>query len=156
SHPLVRSAVYEAASVDERRHVHEVLAEVSDPELAADRRAWHRARATLGPDEAVAADLVRSAGRAQARGGLAAAAAFLRRAVALTPDPVRRVERALVAAGVSLQSGAFPAALGLVATAEAGPLDEFQQARADLVRGQVALAAGADPETPSRLLTAAR
>ena len=104
-HPLVRSAVYRAASLEERRRVHDALAEVSDPELAADRRAWHRALAAAEPDEAVAADLESSAGRAQGRGGLVAAAAFLERATALTPDPALHAGRALAAAEVSLQAG---------------------------------------------------
>ena len=106
-HPLVRSAVYRAASPDERRRVHDVLAEVSDHQLAADRRAWHRALAAAEPDEAVAADLERSAGRAQGRGGLAAAAAFLERATALTPDPALQAGRALAAAAASFQAGDF-------------------------------------------------
>ena len=129
AHPLVRSAAYRSAAADDRHRVHRALAEATDPETDPDRRAWHLARATPGPDEEVAAELERSAGRAQARGGVAAAAAFLQRAVALTVDPARRAERALAAAQASFQAGAFDAALGLLATAEAGPLDEFQRAR---------------------------
>ena len=124
------------------------LAQVTDPELDPDRRAWHRAHATPGPDEEVAAELERSAGRAQARGGLAAAAAFLERAVALTVDPARRAERALAAAQAKPEAGAFDAALGLLATAEAGPLDELQRARVDLLRGQIAFASGLGSEAP--------
>jgi hypothetical protein len=141
-HPLVRSAVYSSANLPERRAVHLALAEATDRKADPDRRAWHRALATAGVNEGVAIELERSAGRAPARGGLAAAAAFLRRAVALTEQPARRAERALAAAQARLRAGAFDAALRLVATAEAGGLDEFQRARADLVRGHVAFASG--------------
>jgi DNA-binding CsgD family transcriptional regulator len=156
AHPLVRSAAYHAATADDRQRVHRALAEATDAETDPDRRAWHNARATTGPGDDVAAELERSAGRAQARGGLGAAAAFLARAVALTTDPARRVERALGAAEASLQAGAFDAALGLVATAEAGALDEFQRARVDLVRGHVAFASGLGSDAPPLLLAAAR
>jgi DNA-binding CsgD family transcriptional regulator len=156
AHPIVRSAAYHSAAADDRHRVHRALAEVTDPETDPDRRAWHRARATLGPGEEVAAELERSAGRAQARGGVAAAAAFLQRAVALTADPARRGERALAAAQASLQAGAFDTALGLLATAEAGPLDEFQRARVDLVRAHIAFASSLGNDAPPLLLEAAR
>ncbi len=139
-HPLVRSAVYSRASGQDRRAMHLALAAAMDPHNDPDRRAWHRALAAEGPDEEVASELERSAGRAQSRGGLAAAAAFLQRAVALTPEPAQRSERALAAAQASLQAGEFDAALGLLTTAEAGALDEIQGARIDLLRGQVAFA----------------
>ncbi|MET0227600.1 MAG: AAA family ATPase, partial [Actinomycetes bacterium] len=155
-HPLVRSAVYRSASLQERQEVHRALAEASDPELDPDRRAWHWAQAAPGPDEDVAAELERSAGRAQGRGGVAAAAAFLQRSVALTVDRERRAERALAAAQASFQAGAFDAALELVATAEAGALDQFQRARVDLLRADVAFASGAISEAPRLLLKAAR
>ena len=155
-HPVVRSAVYRAAAVPERRAVHSALAEATDRTHDPDRRAWHLAAAAAGPDEEVALELEQSAGRAQARGGLAAAAAFLRRAVALTQDPARRGERALGAAQASLRAGAFDAALGLLATAEDGPLDEFQHARMDLLRGHVAFASGLGSDAPPLLLAAAR
>jgi DNA-binding CsgD family transcriptional regulator len=155
-HPLVRSAVYRAAAPAERRATHQALAEVTDPRADPDRRAWHRAQAAAGPDEEVAAELDRSAGRAQARGGLAAAAAFLQRSAALTLDPVRRAERVLAAAQARYQSGAFDAALGMVAAAEAGPLDAVQRARADLLRGQVAFASSRSGDAPLLLLKAAR
>jgi DNA-binding CsgD family transcriptional regulator len=155
-HPLVRSAAYRSASLPGRQEMHAALAEVTDPQADPDRRAWHRAQAAPGPDEEVAAELERSAGRAQARGGLAAAALFLERSVTLTVDPARHAERVLAAAQANLQAGAFAAALGLVATAEAGPLDEFQRARADLLRGHVAFALGHTSDASSLLLNAAR
>jgi len=154
-HPLVRSAMYRSAAAEDRRAVHLALAEATDREADPDRRAWHLAAAAAGPDEEVALELERSAGRAQARGGLAAAAAFLRRAVALTKDPVRRAVRALAAAQASLQAGEFDAALGLAATAEAGPLDEFQGALVDLLRAHVTFAAGLWSDAPPLLLKAA-
>ena len=155
-HPLVRSAVYRTASVQERRAVHLALAEATDRDADPDRRAWHLAAAATGPDERVALELERSAGRAQARGGLTAAAAFLQRAVALTEDPARRAGRALAAAQASFQVGAFDVALGLVAAAEAGPLGEFQRARIDLVRAQLVLASGRRTDATPLLLAAAR
>jgi DNA-binding NarL/FixJ family response regulator len=156
AHPLVRSAAYRSAATGDRHRVHRALAEATDAETEPDRRAWHHAHATPGPDEEVAAELERSASRAQSRGGVAAAAAFLQRSVALTVDPPRRAERALAAAQASLEAGAFDAALGLVATAEAGALDEFQRARAGLLRGHVAFASGQDSDAPGLLLEAAK
>ena len=125
-HPLIRSVVYRDAPVSQRRVVHGALADATDATVDPDRRAWHLAAAASGPDEDIAAHLERSAARAQARGGLAAAAAFLDRAVGLTPDPARRAERALAAAQASFQAGAFDAAQRLLATAAAYPLAEFQ------------------------------
>jgi DNA-binding CsgD family transcriptional regulator len=155
-HPLVRSAAYRSGSPQQRQDVHRALAEVTDPKLDPDRRAWHLAHAAPGPEEDVAAELERSAGRAQARGGLAAAAAFLQRSVALTRDPARRADRALAAAQANFQAGAFDTALGLLATAEAGALDEFQRTRADLLRGHVVFASGLASNAPSLFLNAAR
>jgi DNA-binding CsgD family transcriptional regulator len=157
-HPLARSAAYRTAARSERRKVHAALAEVTDPETDPDRRAWHLAQARSGPDEEVAAELERSAGRAQARGGLAAAAAFLQRSAVLTVDPARRAERTLAAAQVNMQAGAFDKALDLLVMAEdggSGPLDELQGARVDLLRGQIVFAAGLGGDAPLLLLKAA-
>ncbi|MBW9206692.1 AAA family ATPase [Mumia sp. zg.B53] len=155
-HPLLRSAIYRAASPTERRSAHRALAAATDPEIDPDRCAWHRAQGSLGPDDDVAAELERSAGRAQARGGLAAAAAFLQRSVALTQEPARRADRALAAAQASLEAGAFDAALGLVAAAEAGPLDDLGRARVDRLHAEVAFAQNRGGEAPLLLLQAAR
>ena len=155
-HPLVRSAVYRAASPAERRAAHQALADVTDSRADPDRRAWHRAQATLGPDEDVASELEQSANRAQARGGLAAAAAFLERAAALTRDPTRRAERALAAAQAKHQAGAYDATLRLLGTTEAGPPDQLRLARADLLRGQIAFASSRGSDAPPLLLKAAR
>jgi DNA-binding CsgD family transcriptional regulator len=156
AHPLVRSAAYHAATVDDRQRVHRALAEATDADADPDRRAWHRARATPGPDDEIGAELERSAARAQARGGLSAAAGFLQRAAALTQDPARRAERALAAAQASLQAGAFDAALRLLGTAESGPLDQFRRARVDMLRAHVAFASRLAGDAPPLLLNAAR
>jgi DNA-binding CsgD family transcriptional regulator len=156
AHPLVRSAAYCSASRGDRHRVHRALAEATDPETDPDRRAWHRARASAEPDESIAVELERSASRAQARGGVAAAAAFLRRSAALTVDPVRRTERALAAAHASLAAGGFDAALGLAAIAGAGPTDSFTSARVDLLRARIAFAANRGGAVPALLLRAVK
>jgi DNA-binding CsgD family transcriptional regulator len=138
-HPLVRSAAYRSASPEERQAVHAALAEATDPGVDPDRRAWHRAQATSRPDEEVAEELERSAGRAQARGGLAAASAFLERAATLTPEPARRARRLLAAARAKRDAGALDAALGLLVAVEAGPLDALRTAEVERLRGQIAL-----------------
>jgi DNA-binding CsgD family transcriptional regulator len=155
-HPLVRSAVYRAAAPEERQLVHRALAEATDAGIDPDRRAWHRAQATPGLDEDVAAELERSAGRARARGGLAAGAAFHERAAELTPDRRRRAQRALVAAHSKHQAGAADAALRLLATAQAGPLDDLERARAQLLHAQITFARTRGRDAPPLLLAAAK
>jgi DNA-binding CsgD family transcriptional regulator len=155
-HPLLRSVVYRDASIDERRQVHAALAGATDARVDPDRRVWHLAAAAAGPDEEVAAELEGSASRAQARGGMAASAAFLQRSVALSADPAHRARRALAAAQATFQAGAFETAFGLLGTAEAGPLDGFQRAQVDLTRGYVAFASGFGSDAPPLLLKAAR
>jgi DNA-binding CsgD family transcriptional regulator len=155
-HPLARSAVYGAAPGRDRRAIHLALAEVTDRDVDPDRRAWHLAGAASGPDEDVARELELSASRAQARGGLAAAAALLQRAVALSGDPTRRAGRALAAAQASLGAGAFAVARGLLTIAEAGPLDELGRARVALLHAEVAFAENRGSDSPLLLLEAAR
>ncbi|WP_432936586.1 helix-turn-helix transcriptional regulator [Kribbella sp. CA-253562] len=155
-HPLVRSVTYRSATPYERQQVHQALADVTDGELDPDRRAWHRARATFRPDETVASELERSAGRALAQGGLAAAAAFLERAAALTPNAAERARRELAAAEVMLHAGTFDSALRLLARAEAGALSDLQRARVDVLRAQVGFAARRGNEALPLLLAAAR
>ncbi|CAJ1506841.1 AAA family ATPase [[Mycobacterium] holstebronense] len=141
-HPLVRSAIYRAASLEERRDAHRALAQATDPAHDPDRRAWHRAHAAPGPDESVAAELERSADRAALRGGTAAAAAFLARATELTPDPLRRGSRALDAAEAKREVAEIDAAAVLLGTAELAPLDELQRARLARMRAQLAFTRG--------------
>jgi len=149
-HPLVRSAAYRSASVQDKQNVHRALAEVTDPRADPDRRAWHHAQATPGPDEDVAGELERSAGRAQARGGMAAAAAFLERAAMLTPDPGRRAQRLLAAARAQHDAGALDAALGLLVGVEAGPPDALRTAEVEHLRGQIAFVQRRGPAAAQR------
>jgi len=155
-HPLVRSAAYRLASVRGRQDVHRALAEATDAQLDPDRRAWHRAQAAAGPDENVAAELERSAGRAQARGGLAAAAAFLERSAMLTLDPSRRAQRLLAAASAKRDAGALDAALGLLVAVEAGAPDPLRTAEVEHLRGQIALDQRRNSDGARLLLSAAR
>jgi DNA-binding CsgD family transcriptional regulator len=154
-HPLVRSAVYGAAEPSERRVVHRALADATDPQIDPDRRAWHRAQAASVPDEEVAAELEQSAARAQARGGFAAAAAFLERSVALTVDPARRAARALRAAETKRLTGALDSAFGLAAVADRGPLDDLQRAQLDVLLGRIAFAGNRGNDAPPLMLQAA-
>jgi DNA-binding CsgD family transcriptional regulator len=155
-HPLVRSAAYRAASLTDRQNAHQALAESIDADVDPDRRAWHRAQAAPGPDEDVAVELERSAERAQARGGIAAVAAFLERASELTQDPARRSQRALEAAQAKFQAGAFESAAALLATARSGSPDELTRARIDVMHAGLAFAQGRGKEAPPLLLAAAR
>jgi DNA-binding CsgD family transcriptional regulator len=155
-HPLVRSAAYRRGTAADRRAAHLVLAEVTDRDVDPDRRAWHLANATAGLDDAVAADLERSAERAQRRGGVAAAAAFLERAAKLTADPGLRSKRALAAARAKFEAAAFDAADGLIAMAAAGPLDELQQGQLALLQAELVYARRRGSDAPPLLLDAAK
>jgi DNA-binding CsgD family transcriptional regulator len=155
-HPLARAVAYWSASLEDRRAAHGALAEVTETAVDPDRRIWHLAEASAGPDEELAAELERSAEHARARGGLAAAAAFLERAALLTRGPAQRAGRALAAASTKFQAGAFDAATDLLVMAEGGPLDEVQQASIDLLRGGLAFATNRGGDAPLLLLTAAK
>ena len=155
-HPLVRSAVYRAASVADRQTVHGALALATDPESDPDRRSWHRAHATTPPNEDVARELGECATTAERRGGTAAAAAFLERAVVFTPDPADRASRALAAAGAKLAAGDFAATESMLAAAELGPLDELSRVRVELTRGRIAFDVSRGNDAPALLLNAAR
>ncbi|MDA0158852.1 LuxR C-terminal-related transcriptional regulator [Solirubrobacter ginsenosidimutans] len=155
-HPLVRSAVYRTATREQRQQVHLALAEATDRSVDPDRRAWHLATAATGPSEAVAAALEQSASRAQARGGLAAAAAFLHRSVVLSGDPKQRVRRALAAAQASLHAGIYESGLELLALAEASAPDDLQRAQVEWLRGQIAFASSMGSAAPPLLLDAAQ
>ena len=155
-HPLVRSAAYRCADVSQRQLAHRALAAATDPDADPDRRAWHRAHAADGPDESVADELERSAERAQGRGGVAAAASFLERAAALTPDPARRMARALAAAQAKFKAGAADAAEELLAVVELGPLGEIERAQVAWLRAQMVFARSRGNDAPALLLDAAR
>jgi len=155
-HPLVRSVVYTSASVADKRQVHAALAQVTDAVQDPDRRAWHRAHAAVGPDEEVAAELEGSAGRAQARGGLAAAAAFLQRVTELTLDPEKRTERALAAASAQVRAGGFDAARDLLSVVKAMVPNDFQQARVEMIEAELSFATTRGGDAPRLLLKAAQ
>ncbi len=155
-HPLVRSAVYRAAAAADRRAAHGALAAATDSEADPDRRAWHRAHAATVADEEVASELIHGASRAERRGGIAAAAAFLERAAVLTPGLAERATRGLAAARAKHVAGDFAAAESLLATAEAGPLDELGRAQAQRLRAQIAFDLRRGSDAPPLLLRAAQ
>jgi DNA-binding CsgD family transcriptional regulator len=154
-HPLVRSAVYRSATPAERREVHRALADATDPGGDPDRRAWHKARATLNPDEVVATELEQSATRALAHGGVAAAAAFLKQSAELTPEPARRARRALDSAQYKVHAGEFDDAVAILAAVRALPLDDAARVRVDLVRAEIAFATNRGNEALPLFLAAA-
>ena len=155
-HPLVRSAAYTAASDDDRRAAHRALAGATDREIDPDRRAWHLAIAAVGPDEEAAAELERTASRAQARAGLPAAATLLQHSVALTVEPARRHRARWPPPTPTCRPARTTTALGLLAQVEADTVDDLQLARAEQLRGQIHWAASPGPEAPMALLNTAK
>ncbi|HEX6955556.1 MAG TPA: AAA family ATPase [Agromyces sp.] len=136
-HPLVRSAAYGRASADELRRAHAALAEATDRQRDPDRRAWHQALGTFGPSESVAAALEQSAGRAGARGGFLAAAAFYERAMRVAESPATRVRCAVAGASALELAGAQPRALRMLEEARWDADDPVDRARLDVVRGRL-------------------
>ncbi|MBD5787396.1 AAA family ATPase [Cellulosimicrobium terreum] len=155
-HPLVRSALYGVADPAARRRAHDSLAAAIDVRADPDRRAWHRGQAVLGTDEDVAAELEQAAERSLARGGMAAAAAFLHRAAELTPDVGQRTSRAMAAAAAKHEAGAPEDALKLLAIAASGPLDDRQAARVKLYRAMIHFYLTQDGDVPAKFLDAAQ
>jgi len=155
-HPMVRSAAYRSMPPEDRLAAHRVLAEVTDPAIDPDRRAWHLSRATVGPDEQVAAELEAAADRARSRGGLVAAAAFLEQAATLTPDPERHAERTLAAAWAKCDAGFLDAALTLLGAVDSGPPDPLRTAQAEHLRGQIAFDRAYGASAAQFLLSSAR
>jgi DNA-binding CsgD family transcriptional regulator len=154
-HPLLRLAIYDSATVVERQRVHRALAEALDPVLEFDRRATHRAAASLTPDEDVAAELEEAAARAKGRGDYAVAAALLERAAGLTPDADRRYGRTLAAGQSALAAGSLGRAASLVDAASAAPLDELKRTNAQRLRGAISVALGQGSDRATVLLRAA-
>ncbi|GAA1121837.1 LuxR family transcriptional regulator [Kribbella jejuensis] len=154
-HPLVRSAAYRTATPQQRLAVHRALAAVTDPATDPDRRAWHRAQATMTPDEDVALELEQSAQRARARGGFFAAGTFLERSAALTIDPGLRADRILAAATAKRSAGALDAALDLLNGAATGPASPLRDAEITRLRGEIAFDRGHTAEAARTLVEAA-
>lgn len=136
-HPLVRSAAYGRATAEELRRAHAALAEATDRQRDPDRRAWHQALATFGLSEPVAAALEQSAGRAGARGGFLAAAAFYERAMRLAEAPATRIRCAVAGATALELAGAQPRALRMLQEARWDADDPVDRARLDVVRGRL-------------------
>jgi DNA-binding CsgD family transcriptional regulator len=139
-HPLMRSAAYRTADLQDRRAIHRALSEATDPHTDPDRRAWHAANAASGPDDAVAAELERSAARAYRRGGVAAAATFLERAAVLSADRSLRGSRAIAAAAMKREAALPEAAHELLNLAESASLTALQRAQVSRMRAQMAFA----------------
>ena len=154
-HPLARAAAYREASTRERLDVHHALGEVTDPIVDPDRRAWHRANATVTHDDEIALELERSADRAKSRGGLLAASALLERAARLTTDPVQRADRRLAAAAARRDAGALEAALELLPAVVADDASEQRLAQVEHLRGQIAFDQRRGTDAADLLLSAA-
>ena len=155
-HPLVRAVAYRGASTRDRLDVHHALAQITDPLVDPDRRAWHRANATVTQDDDIATELELAAERARSRGGLLATSALLERAALLTTDAAERADRTLAAASAKRDAGALEAALDLLPAAEAVPGSGRRQALVEQLRGQIAFDQRRGADAARLLLDAAR
>jgi DNA-binding CsgD family transcriptional regulator len=153
-HPLIRSAVYNGARAADRRAVHSALATATNEEVDPDRRAWHLAAASIGPDEEIAALLERRAGMATRRGSDNAALALLTRAAELSGDRALAGNRQVLAAEAALATGSPRQARALATTARKGLADRYLRARAERAEGIAAVREGELPTAASHLLAA--
>jgi DNA-binding CsgD family transcriptional regulator len=155
-HPLMRSAVYHGTIDGDRRRAHAALSEAGTSDADRDRRAWHRAAATIIPDEELASELQDAAERARARGGYASAAALLRRSAELTPGDGRRAERKVTLAEAELRAGHAERARELVDAALPRLTDDVARGLAKQLNGEIRFAQGSAAEAAVMLADAAR
>ena len=154
-HPLVRTAVYRDAPFTERERAHRALAGASAREGSPDRAAWHRAAATVGHDEEVAAELEITAERARVRSGHAAASAALERSSELSADPAAGARRLVAAAGQAWQAGQPARATTLLDRARRVVDDEALRSETERLAGVIAWRCGAVPSAGESLLQGA-
>ena len=152
-HPLMRSAIYQAAGVAQRRAAHAALAGVFADQP--DRRAWHRAASTLPPDEAIAAELESAAGEAQRRGGVSVAITALERAAQFSEDPGRHGQRLLHAAELGFELGRQDIVDRLLGQTEPLELGPVEQAQLSWLRGVFDEGLGSGAERMERLVRTA-
>src|SRR4051812_20831919 len=152
--PLLRFAVHQLATDEERRDVHFALALATDPARDPDHHVWHLAHAADGPDEGLASELERLAPLARRCGGVPAAAAFLEQATVLTVHPGRLADRAIAAAEAKRAAGADHDATRLLSTAQMSPLDDQREGRLQRLRAHIS--SGGNPTSWSKLPSACR
>jgi DNA-binding CsgD family transcriptional regulator len=154
-HPLVRSAVYQAAPLSKRQAAHGAIASALDGEVDADRRAWHRAAASVEPDPSVVEELEQAAQRARRRSGFAAASLAFERAAALTPDEEHRARRLIAAAENAWFAGGAERALMLLEGARPLVTEPIQRADIDRFLGLIEMTRGVPADACQFLLRAA-
>lgn len=152
AHPLLRLAVYDAASAADCQLVHQAFVEAIDPIVDPARRAWHRAAALLNPDETVAAELESLAGEAKGRGDYAEAAALFEQSAGITPELSLAYGRTLAAVQALVVAGNPSQALNLLDRAHPRPADKVQREQAELLRGSIALTLGQGTDRATMLV----